>query len=88
MNIDGLQELVTNRSTSTAKPVTARSARFLNVFFPPRACVDVRTLVGTCKNARYNQHLCQLNNSVVRLSVTQRAVILIMRNAGIIPRGD
>jgi mannose-6-phosphate isomerase-like protein (cupin superfamily) len=71
MNIDGLQELIMNRTTSSTKPDTTRYATHLNVLFPPLARVDVPALVGACKNAWYNQTLCQVNNSVVRLGVMQ-----------------
>ena len=71
MNIDGLQELIMNRTTSSTKPDTTRSAIHLNVLLPPLACVDVPALVSACKNPWYNQTLCQVNNSVVRLGVMQ-----------------
>jgi mannose-6-phosphate isomerase-like protein (cupin superfamily) len=73
MNLDGLQELMVIRTTSSRKPDTTRYATDLNVLFPPPACVDVPALVGACKNARYNQTLCQVNNSVVRWGVMQGA---------------
>jgi cupin domain len=60
-----------NGTTSNTKPDTTRYATHLNVLFPPLACVDVPALVGACKDAWYNQTLCQVNNSVVRLGVMQ-----------------
>ena len=122
-----------NGTTSSAEPDTSLYATHLNVLFPPLACVDVPALVTACKDAWYNQTLCQVNNSVVRLGVMQgeyhwhkhhsdaeflvdlpdrtvtlrprqgfvvprglehrtrapqRAIILMVENAGVIPTGD
>ena len=60
-----------NETTSSAKPDTTRYATHLNVLFPALASIDVPALVGACKDAWYNQTLCQVNNSVVRLGVMQ-----------------
>ena len=60
-----------NGTTNSTKPDTTRYATHLNVLFPPLVCVDVPALVGACKDAWYNQTLCQVNNSVVRLSMVQ-----------------
>jgi mannose-6-phosphate isomerase-like protein (cupin superfamily) len=46
-------------------------ATFLNVLFPPLRLVDVPSLVAACSHPWYNQTLCQVNNSVVRLGVMQ-----------------
>src|ERR1700680_5260710 len=46
-------------------------ATFLNVLFPPLRLVDVPSLVAACTDPWYNQTLCQVNNSVVRLGVMQ-----------------
>jgi len=60
-----------NGTTNSTKPDTTRYATHLNVLFPPLVCVDVPALVGACEDAWYNQTLCQVNNSVVRLGVMQ-----------------
>ena len=46
-------------------------ATFLNVLFPALAVVDVPSLVASCTDRWYNQTLCKVNNSVVRLGVMQ-----------------
>jgi mannose-6-phosphate isomerase-like protein (cupin superfamily) len=46
-------------------------ATHLNVFYPPLAVVDVQPLVDACKDRWYNQTLCKVNDSVVRLGVMQ-----------------
>jgi len=60
-----------NGTTSSTKPDSTRYATRLSVLFPPLACVDVPALVGACKDAWYNQTLCQVKISVVRLGVVQ-----------------
>ena len=46
-------------------------ATFLDVKFPALATVDVPGLVKACKDRWYNQTLCKVNDSVVRLGVMQ-----------------
>jgi hypothetical protein len=46
-------------------------ATFLNVLFPPLRLIDVPSLVGACSDRWYNQTLCRVNDSVVRLGVMQ-----------------
>ena len=46
-------------------------ATFLNVLFSPLQLVDVPSLVAACSDRWYNQTLCQVNDSVVRLGVMQ-----------------
>src|SRR5678815_5666026 len=46
-------------------------ATFLNILFPPLQLVDVPSLVDACSDRWYNQTLCQVNDSVVRLGVMQ-----------------
>jgi dTDP-4-dehydrorhamnose 3,5-epimerase-like enzyme len=46
-------------------------ATFLNVLFSPLQLVDVPSLVKACSDRWYNQTLCQVNDSVVRLGVMQ-----------------
>ncbi|MFN2510228.1 MAG: cupin domain-containing protein [Pyrinomonadaceae bacterium] len=43
----------------------------LNVLFRPMEVVDVPALVAACTDRWYNQTLCQVNESVVRLGVIQ-----------------
>jgi mannose-6-phosphate isomerase-like protein (cupin superfamily) len=43
----------------------------LNVLYKPLEVVDVPVLVEACKDAWYNQTLCSVNDSVVRLGVVQ-----------------
>ena len=100
-------------------------ATFLDIKFPALTLVDVPSLVKACKDKWYNQTLCKVNDSVVRLGVMEgeyhwhkhdrddefffvleghfiidleglvhrtrapeRAVILMVENAGIMPTGD
>jgi len=44
---------------------------YLNVLFPGLSVVDVPSLVASCKDRWYNQTLCKVNDSVVRLGVMQ-----------------
>jgi mannose-6-phosphate isomerase-like protein (cupin superfamily) len=44
-------------------------ATFLNVLHPPLSVVDVPSLVDACTHSWYNQTLCKVNDSVVRLGV-------------------
>ncbi len=46
-------------------------ATYLNVQFPALTVVDVPSLVAACTDRWYNQTLCKVNNSVVRLGVLQ-----------------
>ncbi len=43
----------------------------LNVLYPPMEIVDVPALVAACTDRWYNQTLCQVNESVVRMGVIQ-----------------
>ena len=43
----------------------------LDIRYPALALVDVPDLIATCKDRWYNQTLCQVNGSVVRLGVVQ-----------------
>ncbi len=123
------------------EPQTFPYATHLDHYFAPLELVDVPALVAACKDRWYNQTLCKVNDSVVRLGVMQgeyhwhkhdhddefffvlqgtffvdledrvielkplegvtvpkgvvhrtrapqRAVILMMENAGIVPTGD
>lgn len=46
-------------------------ATFLNVLYPPLSLVDVPSLVAASTERWYNQTLCKVNDSVVRLGVMQ-----------------
>lgn len=46
-------------------------ATFLDVKFPALTLVDVPSLVKACTDRWYNQTLCRVNDSVVRLGVMQ-----------------
>jgi hypothetical protein len=46
-------------------------ATHLNVLYPPLEIVDAPALIAACKDRWYNQTLCQVNDSVVRLGVMQ-----------------
>ena len=43
----------------------------LDILYPPLEVVDVPALVAACTHPWYNQTLCQVNDSVVRLGVMQ-----------------
>jgi hypothetical protein len=46
-------------------------ATHLDIRYPALALVDVPELIAACKDRWYNQTLCQVNGSVVRLGVVQ-----------------
>jgi mannose-6-phosphate isomerase-like protein (cupin superfamily) len=46
-------------------------ATHLDVMFPALSVVDVPALITACKDRWYNQTLCQVNDSVIRLGVLQ-----------------
>ena len=46
-------------------------ATHLDIRYPPLALVDIPDLIAACKDRWYNQTLCQVNGSVVRLRVVQ-----------------
>ena len=46
-------------------------ATHLNIYYPPLERIDVQTLVDACTDQWYNQTLCRVNDSVVRLGVLQ-----------------
>jgi len=43
----------------------------LNVLYPPMEVVDVPALVAACTDRWYNQTLCRVNESVVRVGVIE-----------------
>jgi mannose-6-phosphate isomerase-like protein (cupin superfamily) len=46
-------------------------ATYLDVKFDPLKIVDVPGLIAACKDRWYNQTLCKVNDSVIRLGVMQ-----------------
>ena len=46
-------------------------ATYLDIKFPPLHLVNVPALVKACTEKWYNQTLCQVNDSVVRLGIMQ-----------------
>jgi mannose-6-phosphate isomerase-like protein (cupin superfamily) len=46
-------------------------ATYLDIKFPARSVVDVPALVEACTDQWYNQTLCKVNESVIRLGVMQ-----------------
>jgi mannose-6-phosphate isomerase-like protein (cupin superfamily) len=46
-------------------------ATYLDIKFPALATVDVPALIDACTDRWYNQTLCRVNDSVVRLGVMQ-----------------
>jgi mannose-6-phosphate isomerase-like protein (cupin superfamily) len=46
-------------------------ATHLDIKYPPLSLVDVPALVKACRDRWYNQTLCRVNDSVVRLGVMQ-----------------
>ena len=46
-------------------------ATHLNILYPPLEVVDAKALIEACTDRWYNQTLCQVNDSVVRLGVMQ-----------------
>jgi mannose-6-phosphate isomerase-like protein (cupin superfamily) len=46
-------------------------ATHLDILYEPLERVDIPALVAACKDRWYNQTLCRVNNSVVRLGVVE-----------------
>jgi mannose-6-phosphate isomerase-like protein (cupin superfamily) len=46
-------------------------ATYLDIKFAPLSVVNVPALVAACKERWYNQTLCKVNDSVIRLGVMQ-----------------
>jgi mannose-6-phosphate isomerase-like protein (cupin superfamily) len=46
-------------------------ATYLDIKFPALSVVDVPRLISQCRDRWYNQTLCKVNDSVVRLGVMQ-----------------
>ena len=56
---------------SANKPEDFPYKTYLNILHKPLEVVDVQKLVGACTDKWYNQTLCQVNDSVVRLGVLE-----------------
>jgi len=54
-----------------ADPSAYPYATHLDVHYAPLETVDVQKLVDQCTDRWYNQTLCQVNDSIVRLGVVQ-----------------
>jgi mannose-6-phosphate isomerase-like protein (cupin superfamily) len=54
-----------------AEPSAYPYATHLNIQFGPQELIDVQALVDACTDQWYNQTLCQVNESIVRLGVIQ-----------------
>jgi len=54
-----------------SEPQTYPYATYLDIRFPALSLIDVRSLVDACTERWYNQTLCKVNDSVVRLGVLQ-----------------
>jgi mannose-6-phosphate isomerase-like protein (cupin superfamily) len=52
-------------------PASFPYATHLNVLHGPLEKIDVQALIDGCQDAWYNQTLCQVNGSVVRVGVIQ-----------------
>jgi mannose-6-phosphate isomerase-like protein (cupin superfamily) len=52
---------------SSAYPYVTR----LNIEYGPLERIDIQKIIDVCKDQWFNQTLCQVNNSVVRLGIIQ-----------------
>jgi mannose-6-phosphate isomerase-like protein (cupin superfamily) len=52
-------------------PAAFPYATHLNVLYGPLERIDVQTMVDGCTDRWYNQTLCRVNDSVVRLGIMQ-----------------
>src|SRR6185369_4425076 len=53
------------------QPENFSYATHLDIRYPPLEMVDIPKLIASCTDRWYNQTLCQVNDSVVRLGVVQ-----------------
>lgn len=60
---------MTERPRHPASRESYPYATHLDVLYPPLTIVDVPALVAACPDRWYNQTLCRVNDSVVRLGV-------------------
>ena len=43
----------------------------MNILYNPLEIIDIQSLVKACKDKWYNQTLCQVNDSVIRIGILQ-----------------
>jgi mannose-6-phosphate isomerase-like protein (cupin superfamily) len=60
-----------NSPRNSSSPESFPYATHLNIHYKPLEVVNVPELVAACRDAWYNQTLCKVNDSVVRLGVMQ-----------------
>ncbi len=53
------------------EPTSYPYATYLDIKYPALTVIDLPTLIQACKDRWYNQTLCQVNDSVVRLGIVQ-----------------
>jgi mannose-6-phosphate isomerase-like protein (cupin superfamily) len=56
---------------TVSEPKSYPYATYLDVKFAPLSVVDVPALIAQCTDRWYNQTLCKVNDSVIRLGVLQ-----------------
>jgi mannose-6-phosphate isomerase-like protein (cupin superfamily) len=61
----------TEQSSASPSEQSYPYATHLDIKYPPLAVVDVPALVNAVRDRWYNQTLCKVNDSVVRLGVMQ-----------------
>ena len=52
-------------------PTSYPYATHLNVLYPPLERIDLQSLIDACTDRWYNQTLCKVNDSVVRVGIIQ-----------------
>jgi mannose-6-phosphate isomerase-like protein (cupin superfamily) len=75
---NGIDEAITPRSDMSTEPTTNQESRdsyqyatHLDVRYRPLEVIDIPEIVAAVRDRWYNQTLCQVNDSVVRLGVVQ-----------------
>jgi mannose-6-phosphate isomerase-like protein (cupin superfamily) len=62
---------MSDTKTDSTAPRTFPYKTHLNILYPPLEVIDLPGLVAACTDQWYNQTLCQVDDSVVRLGVVQ-----------------
>ena len=57
--------------TSSGSPTAYPYATHLNILYDQLELIDIQALIDACQDQWYNQTLCRVNDSVVRLGVLQ-----------------
>ncbi len=70
-SIEEFTPAMPNPESESVPPASYPYVTHLNILYPPLEVVDVPALVAACTDRWYNQTLCQVNDSVVRLGVMQ-----------------